>query len=108
MIGLTLSRKRLHAQLCANLKIRYIGIGYRYRPIRKKKYRYIIGIGRYENSIYRRLSVSADMKKCLSIIHYSSSNMILRNGILNNFFKELLIVLIRIKNLNYDVLQGLG
>ena len=39
---------------------------------------------------------------------HSSSNMILRNGILNNFFKELLIVLIRIKNLNYDVLQGLG
>ena len=30
MIGLTLSRKRLHAQLCANLKIHYIGIGYPY------------------------------------------------------------------------------
>ena len=85
---------------------------YRYRlsvsADKEKKYRYIIGIGRYENSIYRRLSVSADMKNCLLIVHYSSSNMILRNGILNNFFKELLIVLIRIKNLNYDVLQGLG
>ena len=62
MIGLTLSRKRLHAQLCANLKIRYIGIGYRYRPIRKKLYHWygpiqkfnlsvIIGIGRYEKML---------------------------------------------------------
>ena len=29
-----------------------------------------IGIGRYENQIYRWLSVSADMKKCLSVAHY--------------------------------------
>jgi len=29
-----------------------------------------IGIGRYENQIYRWLSVSADMKKCLTVAHY--------------------------------------
>ena len=32
-----------------------------------------IGIGRYENQIYRWLSVSADMKKCLSVAHYRHS-----------------------------------
>ena len=31
-----------------------------------------IGIGRYENQIYRWLSVSADMKKCLSVAHYGN------------------------------------
>ena len=65
MIGLTLSRKRLHAQLCANLKIRYIGIGYQYQLIRKKLYHWygpiqkfnlsvIIGIGRYEKMLIDR------------------------------------------------------
>ena len=49
----------------------YIGIGYRYRPIWKISYRYFIGIGRYENWIYRWLSVSADMEKTISFVHWS-------------------------------------
>ena len=48
----------------------YIGIGYRYRQIWKILYRYFIGIGRYENWIYRWLSVSADMEKTISFVHW--------------------------------------
>ena len=36
-----------------------------------------IGIGRYENQIYRWLSVSADMKKCLSVAHCLCMNSVL-------------------------------
>ena len=47
---------------------------YRYWPIWQLLYRIIIGIGRYENQRYRQLSVLADMKKGLSVVHYLFGN----------------------------------
>ena len=45
-----------------------VSVSDRYRPIWKKSYRQFIGSADLKNGIYRCLSVSADMKKSLSVV----------------------------------------
>ena len=47
--------------------------GFRFRPKQKVFFSFGIGFGRKEKWLFRPVSVSAEMKKSLSVVHYSQS-----------------------------------
>ena len=59
-----------------------VSVSDRYRPIWKKSYRQFIGSADLKNGIYRCLSVSADMKKSLSVVPCFSEGKSLSNEVL--------------------------
>ena len=48
-----------------------LSVSDRYQPIWKKIYRHLIGSADLKNGIYRCISVSADMKKSLSVVPWT-------------------------------------
>ena len=53
-----------------NYKNSHFGFGFRFRPKLKLIFSFGIGFGQKEKWVFRLVSVSAEMKKSLSVDHY--------------------------------------